>query len=54
MMRSRSTAAIFGGITQLEYDKKALELKERQTELALRIEQHQKDQADRMLESPPR
>ena len=29
-------------ITQDEYDKKARELKERQTEIALRIEQHQK------------
>ncbi len=28
-------------ITQDEYDKKARELKERQTEIALRIEQHQ-------------
>jgi len=29
-------------IGQPEYDKKARELKERQTEIALRIEQHQK------------
>ena len=29
-------------ITQDKYDKKARELKERQTEIALRIEQHQK------------
>jgi hypothetical protein len=31
-----------GRITQDEYDKKARELKERQTEIALRIEQHKK------------
>ena len=31
---------------QDEYDKKARELKERQTELALRIEQHQKGEGD--------
>jgi len=30
-----------GRITQDEYDKKARELKERQTEIALRIEQHE-------------
>jgi site-specific DNA recombinase len=30
-----------GGITQDEYDEKARELKERQTQIALRIEQHQ-------------
>jgi hypothetical protein len=29
-----------------EYDKKARELKERQTEIALRIEQHQKGEGD--------
>jgi hypothetical protein len=33
-------------ITQDEYDKKARELKERQTEIALRIEQHQKGEGD--------
>jgi hypothetical protein len=34
------------GITQDEYDKKARELKERQTEIALRIEQHQNGEGD--------
>jgi len=33
-------------ITQDEYDKKARELKERQTDIALRIEQHQKGEGD--------
>jgi hypothetical protein len=33
-------------ITGEEYDKKARELKERQTEIALRIEQHQKGEGD--------
>ena len=33
-------------ITQDEYDKKARELKERQTEIAARIEQHQKGEGD--------
>ena len=33
-------------ITQDEYDKKARELKERQTEIALHIEQHQKGEED--------
>jgi hypothetical protein len=33
-------------ITQDEYDKKARELKERQTEIAMRIEQHQKGEGD--------
>src|SRR5262249_29652063 len=33
-------------ITQNEYDKKARELKERQTEIALRIEQHQNGEGD--------
>ena len=33
-------------ITQDEYDKKAHELKQRQTEIALRIEQHQKGEGD--------
>jgi len=33
-------------ITADEYDRKARELKERQTEIALRIEQHQKGQGD--------
>jgi hypothetical protein len=33
-------------ITQDEYDKKARELKERQTEIALRIEQHQQGEGD--------
>src|ERR1700716_120345 len=33
-------------ITGDEYDKKARELKERQTEIALRIEQHQKGEGD--------
>lgn len=33
-------------ITQDEYDKKARELKGRQTELALRIEQHQEGEGD--------
>jgi len=31
----------FGRITQNEYDKKALDLKERQNEIAARIDQHQ-------------
>jgi hypothetical protein len=35
-----------GSITQDEYDKKARELKDRQTEIALRIEQHQKGEGD--------
>ena len=33
-------------ITADEYDKKARELKERQTEIALRIEQHQEGEGD--------
>jgi hypothetical protein len=33
-------------ITQDEYDKKARELKERQTEITMRIEQHQKGEGD--------
>jgi hypothetical protein len=33
-------------ITQDEYDKKARELKERQTEIAVRVEQHQKGEGD--------
>jgi site-specific DNA recombinase len=33
-------------ITQDEYDRKARELKERQTEIALRIEQHQQGEGD--------
>jgi hypothetical protein len=44
---SRATSAsTCRGITQDEYDKKARELKERQTEIALRIEQHQKGEGD--------
>jgi hypothetical protein len=35
-----------GRITGDEYDKKARELKERQTEITLRIEQHQKGESD--------
>jgi hypothetical protein len=35
-----------GCITQDEYDKKARELKERQSAIALRIEQHQKGEGD--------
>ena len=35
-----------GRITGDEYDRKARELKERQTEIALRIEQHQKGEGD--------
>lgn len=35
-----------GGITQDDYDRKARELKERQTEIALRIEQHQQGEGD--------
>jgi site-specific DNA recombinase len=35
-----------GRITQDEYDKKARQLKERQTEIALRIEQHQEGEGD--------
>src|SRR5260370_27902925 len=34
------------GITQGDYDKKARELKERQAEIALRIEQHQQGDAE--------
>lgn len=34
------------GITQDDYDRKARELKERQTEIALRIEQHQQGDGD--------
>jgi hypothetical protein len=37
------------GITGNEYDKKARELRERQTEMALRIEQHQKGEGDYRL-----
>jgi hypothetical protein len=33
-------------ITQDEYDKNARELKQQQTEIALRIEQHQKGEGD--------
>jgi hypothetical protein len=33
-------------ITQDDYDRKARELKERQTEIALRIEQHQQGEGD--------
>jgi hypothetical protein len=41
------TAAGLGrGITQSDYDKKARELKERQTEIGLRIEQHQQGDGD--------
>src|SRR5262249_52336354 len=41
-------------ITQDEYDKKARELKQRQTEIALRIEQHQKGGGDfRTTLEPP-
>ena len=45
-MRWRNGASSTRRITQDEYDKKARELKERQTELALRIEQHQKSEGD--------
>jgi hypothetical protein len=34
------------GITQDEYDKKARELKDQQTEIGLRTEQHQKGDGD--------
>jgi hypothetical protein len=44
--RRPSPKSAFGRITQDEYDKKARELKERQTEIALRIEQHQKGEGD--------
>jgi len=37
---------LIGRITGDEYDKKARELKERQTEIALRIEQHRKGEGD--------
>jgi hypothetical protein len=37
---------VSGRITGDEYDKKARELKERQTEITLRIEQHQKGEGD--------
>src|SRR6266481_3883535 len=42
-LRHRSA---IGWITQDEYDNKARELKERQAEIALRIEQHQKGEGD--------
>jgi hypothetical protein len=35
-----------GRITQDEYDRKACQLKERQSEIAIRIEQHQKGEGD--------
>jgi hypothetical protein len=38
--------AFFGRITQDDYDRKARELKERQTEIALRVEQHQQGEGD--------
>ena len=38
--------SLCGRITGHEYDKKGRELKERQTEIALRIEQHQKGEGD--------
>jgi hypothetical protein len=41
MISSRNSA-----ITQDEYDKEARELKRQQTEIALRIEQHQKGEGD--------
>ncbi len=42
-----SVAALtLGGITQDEYDKKARELKGRQNEIALRIDQHQDSEGD--------
>ena len=44
--RGLSPASSIRRITQDEYDKKARELKERQTEIALRIEQHQKGEGD--------
>jgi hypothetical protein len=44
--RARSHASISGRITQGDYDKKARELKERQAEIALRIEQHQQGDAE--------
>jgi hypothetical protein len=37
------------GITQTEYDKKARELKDRQTEIGLRIEQHHQGDGDYLL-----
>jgi hypothetical protein len=46
IINTRPTASLQRGITQDEYDKKARELKERQTEIALRIEQHQKGEGD--------
>ena len=41
-------------ITQDEYDKKARELKGRQTELALRIEQHQEGEGSPQRAEAPR
>jgi hypothetical protein len=42
---------LVGRITQDEYDKKARELKERQTEIELRIDQHQNGEGNLTLES---
>ncbi len=46
---NRSADRVIGGllgITGDEYDRKAREQKERQTEITLRIEQHQKGEGD--------
>ena len=45
-MNPPTKADIVRRITQDEYDKKARELKERQTEITLRIEQHQNGEGD--------
>src|SRR2546421_12683109 len=41
-----SSVSDYGRITQGDYDKKARELKERQAEIAVRIEQHQQGDAE--------
>jgi hypothetical protein len=46
MQKHRSTRHSSRRITQSDYDKKARELKERQTEIGLRIEQHQQGDGD--------
>ena len=46
MPRNSQDFAFCRRITADEYDRKARELKERQTEIALRVEQHQKGEGD--------
>jgi hypothetical protein len=43
---ARISSPCIGWITQTEYDKKARELKDRQTEIGLRIEQHHQGDGD--------